>query len=353
MQVNHIELKEQIKISYETKIPLFVMGATGIGKSDTIVTACKELAESNGLEFSDKDIQDGKFGFVDVRISQLDSTDLRGLPSVEEGKTKWLIPNWLPSNKESKGILFFDELNLAPPSIQSACYQLILDRKLGDYELPKGWLIVSAGNRVEDKCNVFEMSSALKNRFAHTELKIPDHEAWTNWALNNDLDGRVVAFIQFKPSSLFKFDVKNSDNAFPTPRSWTFCSRLIRERENKELLQRLASSTIGEATATEFVGFLKLQKKINLKEILSKPELVASIKEIDLKYVLLGTISEYYKKDKSILLKTLKLCEYLEPEFAILLLRFLKGVNKKHFSSELIKSKEGKELLTRYAEILN
>jgi hypothetical protein len=351
MKINHKELTELIKIAYETKTPLFIWGTTGIGKSDSVKNASMEIAKKEGLEFSDTDTENGKFGFIDIRISQLEPSDLRGLPSIEKDRTKWLIPNWLPKNPNSKGILFFDEINLSPPSIQAVAYQLILDRRLGDYKLPDGWLIISAGNRVEDKCNVFEMSNALCNRFIHTELMIPDKDIWTNWALQNNIDNRIISFLQFKPSSLFNFDNKNKEKAFPTPRSWAFCSKLIQGRDNKTLINTLVSSAVGEATAIEFSAFL--QNKIDLKELMKNPKEVTKITEIDLKYVLLGTIAEYYRKDKTLLNKSFELCEYLEPEFSILLLRFLKGINPSHFSKTIISDKNGKVLLNKYADILN
>lgn len=352
MQVNHNELKEQIKICYETKTPIFIWGTTGIGKSTLLKDTAREIAKSEGLELTENGDKNS-FGFIDIRISQLEPSDLRGLPSIKDDKTKWLIPNWLPTEKDSKGILFFDELNLSPPSIQATAYQLILDRRLGDYKLPSGWVIISAGNRVEDKCNVFEMSSALSNRFTHSELMIPDKDLWLDWALKNEIDNRIIAFLQFKPSVLFNFDSKNKDKSFPTPRSWAFCSKLIKEKTDKKILNILVSSAVGEATATEFMAFLRLQNKIDIKEILKNPKQVSKITEIDLKYVLLGTIAEYYRKDKKLLEKSFELCIYLEPEFAVLLLRFLKGINQNHFSKTIITNKQGKELLSKYSDILN
>src|SRR3990167_5748319 len=122
--VTHKQLREHIQMAYAKRIPLFVWGTFGIGKSQTIAWVAKEL----------------NLQFTDVRISQLDPSDLRGLPITSNGETRWLPPNWLPRDKNSKGILCFDELNLAPPSIQASAYQLILDRRLGDYILPDGWV---------------------------------------------------------------------------------------------------------------------------------------------------------------------------------------------------------------------
>ena len=352
--ITHKELKEQINIAYDTKTPLFIWGGVGIGKSESIKNCAKEIAEREGLSFVETNTENGHFGFLDVRISQLEPSDLRGLPvqDVATGTTKWLIPNWLPKKKDSKGIIFFDELNLSPPSIQAVAYQLILDRRIGDYVLPSGWVIVSAGNRIEDKCSVFEMSNALCNRFLHSELRIPDKDEWTSWAIENGVDNRIVAFINFKPSSLNNTDSKNKDKAFPTPRSWAFCSKLIQDRTEIPLLKRLIGSSVGEATAIEFIAFLKLQQKINLKDILKNPKSIENVKDIDLRYVLLGTIAEQYKKDKKILVQTFPLCDYLEPEFSILLLRFLKAINGNDFKKTITTDKKGIALLKRYGEIL-
>jgi len=353
--INHEQLKEQILISYETKTPLFIWGGVGIGKSESIKSCAMEIAEREGLEFVETNTENGHFGFLDVRISQLEPSDLRGLPvqDLASGTTKWLIPNWLPKKESSKGIIFFDELNLSPPSIQAVAYQLILDRRIGDYVLPKGWVIISAGNRAEDKCSVFEMSNALCNRFLHSELASPDKDEWTNWALKNDIDNRIIAFINFKPSSLNRVDSHLKDKAFPTPRSWAFCSKLIKGREESDTLKRLIASSVGEATSIEFFAFLKLQAKINLKEILKHPESIENVKEIDLRYVLLGTIAEFYKKDKKILTQTFPLCDYLEPEFSILLLRFLKAIDNNNFKKVVTSDAKGKALLQRYADILS
>lgn len=352
MEITHIQLKEQVKISYETKTPIFIWGGTGIGKSDTIRQSAQEIAKSYDLKVSE-DIKDVKaFGFLDIRISQLEPSDLRGLPvqNLETGTTDWLIPSWLPQDEKSKGVIFFDELNLSPPSIQAVAYQLILDRRIGDYVLPKGWVIVSAGNRIEDKCSVFEMSSALCNRFLHATLTTPSVENWTKWAVENDIDGRIISFLNWKPSSFNRSDERSKDKAFPTPRSWAFCSRLISGRDDKALVSRLTASAVGEGTALELTAFLKLQTKIDFDSILKNPKQIKKITEIDLKYVLLGTIAEKYRKDKKLLEKILPVTDYLEPEFAILLLRFLKAYHPKHFKDVMLS--KGQKILKQYAEIL-
>jgi len=349
--INHKQLKELIKVGYKKQVPLFIWGSIGIGKSTAVKELCKEIATDEKLEFSE-DYDKDKFSFIDVRVSQLEPSDLRGLPSMDEGITKWLPPSWLPSDENSKGILFFDELNLAVPSIQASAYQLILDRRLGDYKLPKGWVIISAGNRLEDKARVFELPSPLANRFIHIELSVPDKDEWFSWATENDIDSRIMAFIQFKPSMLFKFETDNKDKAFATPRSWAFCSKLIKDVSKDDELNILVSSAVGEGSALEFIAFNKLQRKIDIKDILKNPKKIAELKELDLKYSVISCLIEEYKKDKKKLESITNLCEYLEPEFSILILRFMKGCNPTHFKQNIIKCKNWNSLSEKYLKYL-
>jgi len=242
---------------------------------------------------------------------------------------------------------------LAHNYIVHNCYQLILDRRLGDYKLPKGWVIVSAGNRMEDKCNVFDMSSALCNRFIHATLDIPSVEKWSDWAIKNEVDSQIISFLNFKSDSLYKIGDKNKDKAFPTPRSWAFCSRLIKGRNNMKVVEQLVSSSVGEGTAKEFIAFLRLQTKIDLDKIFKEPKQVEKITEVDLRYVLIGTIAEKYRADKKLFEKILPLCDYLQAEYSILLLRFLKNTDETHFRKSITSSKKGTELLKSYADILS
>jgi len=359
VNINHKQLKKLLKVYYDRKTPVYLWGTMGIGKSEVVDKTAREIANSLGLGFIEGE-PDGKekFGFIDVRISQLEPSDLRGLPNIqdnkEEGKiTKWIIPNWLPRDKNSKGILFFDELNLAPQSIQASAYQLILDRRLGDYKLPDGWVIISAGNTNQDRANVFELPAPLLNRFTHLDLNIPTKEDWVEWALQNGIDSTIVSFLEFKPSFLYKFDRNNKDKAFATPRSWEFTSNLIKDNKELTLEEKhiLIASAVGDGIATELLAFLRLQNKIDLKKILENPKCVKDIKEIDLKYSLLSAIVEKYREDKKTLPKVLEVCNYLEPEFAILLLRFLKS-SKKEFMTDVVKIVVWKELATKYAKYL-
>ena len=178
---------------------IMIWGAPGIGKSSVI----SQIAELNDLKL------------IDLRISQLAPTDLRGIPVPSDNKAHWFPPEFLPT--EGRGILFLDEINMAPPAVQGIAQQLILDRKVGSYVVPDGWYIWSAGNRKEDHAAVFDMPAPLANRFIHLEVKT-DLKEFKSYALENKIDDRIISFLNFRPKLLHKID--KGSPCWPSPRSW-------------------------------------------------------------------------------------------------------------------------------------
>jgi hypothetical protein len=328
------------------KRPLMIWGTMGIGKSDSVRAVAKKVAEEKKKEYIESAWNKTDFCLIDIRISQLDPSDLRGIPFPVDGKTKFLKPDWLPEAGE--GILFFDEINLAPVSIQSACYQLILNRRLGDYVLPEGWTIVSAGNRSTDNASVFNMNAPLKNRFSHVTLLPPSTEEWTLWALDNNICSDIIAFLNFKQDALFKFDAKSKDDAFATPRTWQFASDMISdlsldgvhgEQLNTRMdeIRELVATCIGDGTAFEYYGFLKCKINLDIKDILEHPIKAQDITQPDLIYVLCSTLAEKYKHDKKLLEKILDVCEYVQPEFSVFLMRLIKAISPLSFVDDVSK----------------
>jgi hypothetical protein len=244
------EVKTILPAYIAAKIPVMLWGPPGVGKSD--------LVHSMGLLV------------IDLRLSQLDAVDLRGLPRVENGQTTWCPPDFLPTTGE--GILFLDELNQADRSVQAAAYQLILDRKVGNYKLPPGWTILAAGNRLSDAALANPLSSALKNRMAHIEVETT-LEDWVEWAMRHDIHEAIVAFLKFRPELLNTFDpTKREVSSFATPRSWTFLSRLLTTSPHASPYP-LVVSTVGEAVATEFTAYLAIYKDLlTYEEIVENPD---------------------------------------------------------------------------------
>ena len=234
--------------------PVFIWGPPGIGKSQIV----RQTAASLDLNL------------VDIRAVLLDPVDLRGLPRIsQDGLSHWCAPAFLPTT--GSGVLFLDELNAAPPLVQAACYQLILDRKLGEYQLPDNWSVVAAGNREQDRSMSHRMPSALANRFVHIDFEV-DTDQWLEWAQEYGISRQVRAFIRFRPSLLHDFDPKRETRAFPSPRSWEFVSRLLESNLQPAMIPELVAGAVGKGAAAEFSGFLDLWDQLpSPLDIISDP----------------------------------------------------------------------------------
>lgn len=226
----------------QVKLSTMIWGPPGIGKSSIVA----QTAQAHNLSF------------IDLRISQLAPTDLRGLPVAQDGLARWFPPEFLP--RSGAGVLFLDEINLAPPTMQGMAQQLILDRRVGSYEVPEGWFIWAAGNRQEDRAATFEMPAPLANRFLHVDVA-PDFASFKAYALSFGIHEQILAFLAFRPALLHKLDVQHP--AWPSPRSWAMASELHR-------IGLPVESAVGPATTAEFEAFLALYAQLpDLARILS------------------------------------------------------------------------------------
>jgi hypothetical protein len=226
--------------------PAFIWGPPGIGKSAIV----HDIAIKAGL------------AVIDLRASLLDPTDLRGIPAIVDGLAVWCPPSFLPKIDAPPGILFLDEINAAPPLVQASLYQLVLDRRVGEYILPDGWWIVAAGNRQKDRAVTFRMSSALANRFVHIDLET-DVSDWRAWALSNQIDPLVISFIGYRPG-LLREDPADSV-AFPSPRSWEMLSDVLKKFSGYKASADILPGIVGEGAAQEFGTFVK--QALNQKEM--------------------------------------------------------------------------------------
>ena len=355
MEVNHKELERAIRVAYETKQPLHIKGTMGIGKSDIIKAVAKTIAEEKKMEFVENGWEEGKFGLIDSRLSQYEPTDLRGIPvpDLKNGTTNWLKPTTMPRGN-SHGIWFFDELNLANPSVQAAAYQIIRDRKIDDIEIPEGWLIISAGNGTEDKANIFDMPAPLCNRFTHLTLRKPTPDEWIAWATQNNIHPDVISFINFKGEYLHNFDPEKSQDAFGTPRSWEMGSNNLKvklnlnEKEEKMLL----ASCVGDGVATEFIAYRKMQEKLNIDKILAEPEKFKTPERVDTKYALAGGFASKYASKPDSLKSIIKICHKFDPEFVAITLKLCKAYRPTRIGTELLKLKEWEPLSKEYIKYL-
>ncbi len=277
--------KKAIQKAIQKRRPVFLWGPPGIGKSDIV----KQIGESEGREV------------IDIRLPLWEPTDIKGIPYYNsDSKTMvWAPPAELPSDPDSTAIIFLDELNSAPPAVQAAAYQLVLNRRVGTYILPKGVDIVAAGNRDGDKGVTYRMPAPLANRFLHLEAKV-DFDDFQEWAVNNNIHPEVVGYVGFAKQDLYDFDPKSSSKAFATPRSWVFVSDLLKDDDtDTDTLTDLVAGAIGDGLAVKFMAHRKIAGKLpKAPEILSGKVKDLQIKEVSAMYSL--TVSLCYElKDQA------------------------------------------------------
>ena len=246
------ELALAVETCIHASEPACIWGEPGIGKSDIV----HQIGKRNSLAVRD------------VRAVLLDPVDLRGLPHVNgDGRAHWAIPEFLP--RDGAGILFLDELNRACTMVQNACLQLVRDRRVGEYELPPDWKIVSACNRESDGGGVTKMSSALSSRFIHLDCE-PSLEDWCKWAVTHQIEPAVIAFLRFRPALLVKFE--RNAKAFPCPRTWEFISKITAQQPAKNIEFAIFEGTVGHGAAVEYSAFLQLFRNIpSIDAILLNP----------------------------------------------------------------------------------
>lgn len=251
-------ITEALKTLIAIHQPVFLWGPPGVGKSQLVAQTARDLGHA----------------LIDIRAILLDPVDLRGLPRItQDGRAQWCPPRFLPdAHDQSEGILFLDELNAAPPLVQAACYQLILDRRIGEYQLPDGWTVIAAGNGERDRAVTYHMPTALANRLVHIVCET-SLEDWLVWARASQIRPEILAFLQFRPKLLHLFDPNASAKAFASPRSWEFLSRILAAQPSEEVRGELIEGTIGTVAAAEFLGFLQVWQDLpEISDILQDPE---------------------------------------------------------------------------------
>ena len=284
--VTSTEARRAIMRAFKKQRPLFLWGPPGIGKSELVASIAEELG---GVT-------------VDLRLGQMEPTDIRGIPfyNKDSGKMDWAPPIDLPDEEMASQhpvvVLFLDEMNQAAPAVQGSAFQLILNRRIGKYHLPKNVVIVAAGNRDSDKGISYRMPTPLANRFVHLEMR-PDFESWQQWAVNNRIHKDVVGYLSFAKQDLYDFDPRSSGRSFATPRSWTFVSELLEDGDDSTNMDLIAG-TIGEGLAVKFMAHRKISSNMpNPEEILAGKVSELKTKEVSAMYSL--TISMCYELQDS------------------------------------------------------
>ena len=256
--------------------PVMVWGAPGVGKSQIIAQV--------GVRH--------RAPVIDVRLSQMEPSDLRGIPFRDKDLVEWAIPSMLPNEARhgKQGILFLDEITSAVPSVSAAAYQLILDRRLGDYRVPDGWAIFAAGNRQGDRGVTYTMPAPLANRFSHFEVDL-NLDDWVAWAYQHNIDERIIGFLRFRPEQLFNFDPAHNPVAFPTPRSWEFAHRALQKfGDSPALLLGTLQACVGPAAGIELKAFVDSLDQMPDLDAILRGEDIKAPKEVDLQYAVASSL---------------------------------------------------------------
>ena len=276
--------KASIKHALKKKRPIFLWGPPGIGKSEIVAQICDSLPKSH---------------LIDIRLSLWEPTDIKGIPYFDSnsGTMVWGAPSELPSEEFAAQfdhiVLFLDEMNSAAPSVQAAAYQLILNRRVGQYKLPDNVMIVAAGNRDADKGVTYRMPAPLANRFIHLELAV-NFDDWFQWSVVNNIHTDVVGYLTFSKKDLYDFDPKSPSRSFATPRTWSFVSELIEDDLDETTTTDLVAGAIGEGLALKFMAHRKVASSMpNPSDILAGKVKEMRTKEISAMYSL--TVSLCYE----------------------------------------------------------
>ncbi len=286
------------------KNPL-ILGPPGCGKSMCLMPGGEVF---NALaEYEDTD--PSEFGFVDLRPCVMDVSDYRGypFPNKETKTTEWFVPDFLPTDPSSKGLLVIEEIMNAPRGHHHALYQLTQERRLGDYILPDGWYIAATGNRAEDGCGVSKLPTALVNRFICVDF-LPDAKDWGEWAGQHGVDYRVIAATRWHPDFIEAFDGKISEPQ-STGRSVTAFAQIF-ERSNitptrsdkngqSRRIFRMAKGAMGEDDAGRMTAFLSIFARLpDVDAIVNGvSETVDVPKEIDVQIATIAQLAKMSSPD--------------------------------------------------------
>lgn len=367
---------------FEAKTPLMVYGPAGVGKSEIPRQVFEKVAKKMNRTYrewahlSKEEKLDAiknptkYFIFCDQRIAQMDPTDLRGIPNMTKGDMLECIPlSWIIyfTTPGAAGIIFFDEINLAAPTVAGQAYQIIKDRTISDRVLAEDVYIIAAGNRLTDKAYVHDMPIPLRDRFNEVEIHA-DKDSWTGWAIKNGVNAHLIAFINWKESNLYTLDkMTNQEEKGSSPRSITRASQLIK---NLDIISndthKMITISCGYPFATEFQAYTKFYSELNWETIFKNPDSVKKF-DFDKKWCVSGGLVEQYtnlvgadiekkKTDKNIdmekIEKILQVTDNLGPEMIAIVLKQLMQFNTQYFSDYVCKAKEFTHLAKTFSKYL-
>ena len=316
MKIKISQAADLLTTALKAKLVPMLHGSPAVGKSSVV----KEIAQHFNLKL------------IDLRLSQCDPCDLLGLPTFTNGRAGYAPMNTFPIEGDeiphgySGFLLFLDEFNSAPLSVQAAAYKLVLDRMVGIHHLHKNVAIVCAGNLETDGAIVQPMSTALQSRLIHLEVEVNNKE-WVDWANSKGFDHRITSYIDFRPDQIYTFSPDHTDKTYASPRTWEFMNKILKVTKITRDVLPLMIGTVGEGTAREFYGFCEIQDRLpKLEDIITKPSTITVPDEPSVLFALSGSLAANATDDN--VDKLITFIGRMPAEFQVVCLRNLVRRNK-------------------------
>ena len=326
MEITLIQAKPLIMDALRAHLVPFLQSSPGIGKS----SIAREIAEENQLKL------------IDVRLAQMDPTEISGFPTLRGEKATYLPMDMFPIEGDpipegyAGWLLLLDEMNSASLAVQSSAYRLILDRMVGQHPLHSRVAVMAAGNLSTDKAVVNRLSTAMQSRLIHFHI-VADVREWTQWADKSGIDHRIKSFINWKPEMLHRFDPNHADVTFPCPRTWHFLSDMVNKYESLPAEKiPLMAGTIGEGAAREFFAFSKIYAELpSIDSIKQNPEGVHLPDEPSVQHALTGLIAHHLSLKNAAQL--MKFLQRLNIDYQVICLRSALTKNADLRTSDVVK----------------
>lgn len=319
------QVKQVLPTLCKAKVTPFIYSSPALGKSSMV----KQVADELNLEF------------IDVRLSQMDVTDLNGLPNFKNNKSTYVPFDVFPLQGDNlpdgkKGwLILLDEMTSAPMSIQAGAYRLILDREIGQNKLHDKVFIIACGNLETDNAIVNPISTALVSRFANFYVE-PNLEEWQEWAVKNHIHPMITSYLGFKPSAFYTFN-PDSSQPYASPRTWEMVNRVMGKTNSINLIT--LASLLGDGVALEFDGYMQCFNDLpSIEKVIDNPSQYKIPDSIATQWATLGMVVSCMDKYPDECITYLK---RFPLELHIVILREIKGRYPK-----LLAKKEIRQWLT-------
>ena len=245
-------------------------GDAGLGKS-AICQMFAKVMQTTG--FPESNIPaDPNYDFLDLRIAYMEAPDFIGFPETEmingKKRTEHHLPAFWPT--EGQGIILLEEPNRGTTGVMNCLMQMLTDRKVHNYTLPEGWIIVSCINPDTAEYDVNAMDAALKNRFEEYEIEY-DAISFIDYIENSDWNQNVQMFI--KSGAWIYKDTKSigDEGKYISPRTWSKINAAENAGlgEDRRLHRETVCAVLGRDIGNEYHKFCYDEAPVTAKDLLS------------------------------------------------------------------------------------